>query len=146
MRKIDGMDVGNAALPIRISVTEEDVREGLRKSPDACAVALAAVKRVKGVTAAKAHLGCIYLLVNGRWRRWKTPAALRTEIIVFDRGGRFHPQDFYLNPPPAGQLIARATRKSGPTRPPRFKRHKPVPTADVRHSAHRNDGEPSNTD
>src|SRR5437868_5139624 len=135
MRKIDGMAVGNAALPVRITVTEEDVKEGRRKNPDACAVALAAVKRVKGVTAAKAHLGCIYLLINGRWRRWMTPAALRTEIIVFDRGGRFHPQVFDLHPPPPARLMATPRKPTNAApRLTRWKRHKPTPTADVRHS------------
>jgi hypothetical protein len=146
MRKIGGMDVGNASLPVRITVTEEDIKSGRRKNPDACAVALAAVRRVKGVTAAKAHLGCIYLLVNGKWRRWMTPAALRTEIIVFDRGGRFVPQVFDLHPPPVARLVSRARRLNGHAPRPkrsRWKRHKPTHTADVRHTAHRNDGEPS---
>lgn len=143
MRKIDGKDVGNGSLPLRITVTEEDIKEGKRKSPDACAVALAAVRRVKGVTAAKAHLGCIYLMVNGKWRRWMTPQALRTEIIVFDRGGRFVPQSFDLHPPAPSRLLAGITRKKRvSSTTPKRKRHKPTVTQDVRHQARRNDGEP----
>ena len=140
MRTIDGQPVGNAAMAIRLTVTEKDIAKGAPKNPNACAVALAAVRQVKGVTAAKAHLGCIYLLRNGHWQRYKTSKAIRDEIIVFDRGGRFYPGEYDLLPVSTATLVrkVRQIRGYGPKRSG-VKRRKPHHVEGVRDSAHRNE-------
>jgi len=140
VKKIDGMPVGNAFMPIRLKVTEADIKNGARKNENACAIAVAAVRQVKGVTAAKVHLGVIYLCQNGQWKRWHTSNGARTEIIVFDRGGRFVPGEYDLLPVPPQSLLRRyrAAAKPRPG-PKRRRRRKPHYVEDVRNSAHRND-------
>jgi hypothetical protein len=138
MKKIDGLPVGNAHMPIRLEVTKQDITKGARKNANSCAIAVAAVRQIKGVTAAKVHLGVIYLCQNGRWRRWHTSSAARTEIIVFDRGGRFVPGQYDLLPVPPQSLLKRTRRGPRPG-PKRRRRRKPHYVEDVRDSAHRND-------
>lgn len=140
MKKIDGKPIGNAAMPIRLKITEADIKAGAPLNPDACAVALAACRKVKGVTAAKAHLGCIYLLLNKRWQRFMTSGPLRTEIVAFDRGGRFWPGEYDLLPVPTAALIRRIRGETlaSPQRK-RAKRRKPHHIEGVRGTAHRNE-------
>ena len=46
---------------------------------------------------ARIHLGRVYLRTNEtNWVRYQTPASMREEIIAFDRGGSFEPQEFRL--------------------------------------------------
>jgi hypothetical protein len=137
VKKIDGMPVGNAFTPIRLKVTKDDIANGARKNANSCAIAVAAVRQIKGVTAAKVHLGVVYLCQNGKWKRWHTSDGARTEIIVFDRGGRFVPGEYDLLPVPPQSLIKRTRRASSPGR--RRRRRKPHYVEDVRDSAHRND-------
>lgn len=140
MRTIDGQPVGNAAMAIRLTITEKDIAKGAPKNPNACAVALAAVRQIKGVTAAKAHLSCVYLLRDGHWQRYSASKAIRDEIIVFDRGGKFYPGEYDLLPVPTASLIrkVRQIRGEGPRRRT-TKRRKPHHIEGVRESAHRNE-------
>lgn len=141
MRKIDGMPVGNAALPLRLKITPADIKKGAPLNPNACAIAVAACRNAKGVTAAKAHLGCIYLMIKGEWRRFRTSNALAREIVAFDRGGKFYPGEYDLLPVPTTALIRRARSKAGRTirRPSKVKRRKPHHTEGVRDTAHANE-------
>jgi len=135
MKRIDGQVVGNAAAPIRLEITEKDIRDGAPLNPNACAIALAAQRHISGVTAAKAHLGCIYLCIRGKWRRFKTSGALGREITAFDRGGKFFPGTYELVPPP---VVAKRKRTSSSGRSRRFK-FKPHRTEGVRDTAHANE-------
>lgn len=144
MKKIDGKPVGDGLMPLRLEVTEQDIKKGARLNQNSCAVAVAAMRQIKGCTAAKAHLGVVYLQVNGKWRRWHTPDPMRTEIIVFDRGGTFVPREFFLYPPTpeavrkkAAKVARRATTGGAPVPEwrRRFPRAKPHRTEGVRDPA-----------
>jgi hypothetical protein len=141
MRTIDGKSVSNAAMPIRLTISEQDIKKGAPLNPNACAVALAACSKVKGVTAAKAHLGCVYLMLNGQWRRYRTSEALTREIVAFDRGGRFWPGEYDLLPVPIAAVIRRIRgeqpRRSSSSK--RSKRRKPHHTEGVRETARKNE-------
>jgi hypothetical protein len=142
MKRIDGMEVGNGTYPLTLQVTEADVKNGAPKNPNACAIAVAAMRQLKGVTAAKVHLGVLYLLQRGRWRRWQTSGPARTELIVFDRGGRFAPGVYDFLPPSTGGIIKRVAPKTAAatarTRQ-RLPRRKPHRVEDVRDDARGND-------
>lgn len=96
--KIDGLPVRNLTKPLRLVISEEDCRRGNSKTPSSCAAALAACRLPK-ITEARIHIGRIFLNVaNKYWLRGKTPAALRTEIVSFDRGGKFEPGEYNIRP------------------------------------------------
>jgi len=140
MKRIDGQPVANSATSIRLTITERDIKDGAPLNPNACAIALAAQRHIEGVTAARAHLGCIYLMIRGKWRRFHTSGALSREIVAFDRGGKFYPGEYDLLPVPAHTLIKRARKPSSTPRrrgPPR--RRKPHYTEGVRSTAHSNE-------
>ncbi len=142
MKKIDGQEVVNAATGLRLTVTSADIAKGAPKNPNACALALAAVRQIKGATAARVHLSCIYVNVHRQWKRWRTPEYATRDIVAFDRGGRFVPGEYDLLPIPVSQLTRRVAqiRNGGvPVSAARRRPAKPRPrhhTADVRESAH----------
>jgi hypothetical protein len=143
MKRIDGQPVGNAMRRVRVNVTAADIKNGKPLNPNACAIAVACQRQVQGCTAAKVHLGVVYLMIGGHWRRWLTPAYARTEIVAFDRGGKFVPQEIDLIPPPIKPLPRYRKQASGGSKRGGFGRtrrrviHR---VQDVRDSAHANDG------
>jgi hypothetical protein len=139
MKKIDGLTVSNAAMPIRLNVTAADIKKGAPKNPNSCAIALAAVRQIKGATAARVHLSCVYVMIRGEWRRYRTPEYATREIVAFDRGGTFIPGEYDLLPVPTGALIKRI-RGEAPTRKRSSTKRRPRHvTLDVRESAHANE-------
>jgi hypothetical protein len=95
-----GLPVRDLLKPLRLIISEEDCRRGNAKTPSSCAAALAACRLPK-ITEARIHIGRIFLNVaNKYWLRGKTPGALRTEIVSFDRGGRFEPGEYTIRPLP----------------------------------------------
>lgn len=139
MKRIDGQPVGNAALPIRLTITKQDIQDGAPLNANACAIAVAACRHVKGVTAAFAHLGCIYLCIKGKWRRFMTSGALGREIVAFDRGGKFYPGEYDLLPPSVKKLVKRRAASSGASRRRGgARRRKPHHTEGVRDTAQGN--------
>lgn len=116
MKTIAGLPVVNATRALRLQVTEKDIAQGERLNPNSCAIAVAAVKRLKGVKRAKVHSTHIYLLMDGakQWLRFDTTAAARREAFSFDRGGTFYPGEFDLQPPSVATVIKRARKSSGP--------------------------------
>jgi hypothetical protein len=149
MKRIDGEPVSNAATPLRLKITEDDISRGKRGQPNACAIAVAAMHRVKGCTAAQIHRSCAYLNIGGKWRRYRIPAALWAEIIAFDRGGKFWAGEHDLSPPPLPDIMPAAKRKrsastsGGYTKSGR-KRRAPHQIPGLRETAQRN--EPAHTD
>lgn len=126
MRTIAGQPVLNGARPIRLKVTDGDIAKGTRKNPDACAIALAACRRIKGVKHAKAHFTHVYLqfALDGPWYRYRTAPSARTEMIAYDRGGKFYPGEFDLLPVPVRVAIKQARQRMGASTP-RAKRRGP---------------------
>lgn len=121
--KIDGLPVTNAKAPLVISITERDCSEGSTKDPTCCAAALccARLPKVEGV---RIHIGRVYLLIYGKWVRYLTPKSLRTEIIAFDRGGKFAPGEYQLAPMQPAKSTGRRqgsnkpSKRNGKTRMP----------------------------
>jgi hypothetical protein len=93
--KIEGLPVKDAKTSVVLRITDGDVKKGRVKNPLECAAALAC-RRQLGASEAQVHVTRTYVRFNGGWTRYITPAALRSEIVAFDRGGRFEPGDYIL--------------------------------------------------
>jgi hypothetical protein len=140
MKRIDGELVANGMQRLRVEVTRADIEKGQPMNPDACAIARACVRQLKHVVAAKVHKGRLYLKYEGqaRWRRWTVPEYATREIVAFDRGGRFVPQQIDFSPPPAYVLprYRPAPKSSGKRRRKPGVMHR---TVDVRDDARKNE-------
>lgn len=136
---INGVPVKDASKKITLRITSLDVKRGQTKDAASCAAAQAC-RRQLHVEDARVHVGCIYIKQkDGKaWLRYRTPQALRSEIIAFDRGGKFMPGEYSLAPfVGEGTLEARAKKPSrwqggGKPKKPKLaiKRHK---TLGIRH-------------
>lgn len=96
--KINGVEILNARARLEFTVTPADIKSANVKKPGQCAVAKA-LKREHGVKEAFVHLTRVYLKVGANWRRYEVDRALQSEIITFDRGGRFQAGDYALRKP-----------------------------------------------
>jgi hypothetical protein len=96
--EINGKKVVDATKKIKINITALDVKHGNNKDPGGCAAARALLRDVPECTKARVHVGRIYLEVGNKWLRFQTPPALRTEIIAFDRGATFTPDEYTIAP------------------------------------------------
>lgn len=95
--KINGYPVVDASTKAVIHITPQDVRRGETKDPAACAAALACKRELEAVEV-RVHIGRTYLRIGRKWFRYLTSNPLRTEIIAFDRGGKFAPGEYVLSP------------------------------------------------
>ena len=97
---IRGKKVINAKRRVTLQISAHDARTGASKEPQSCAAAKAAMRGVPNCVEAKIHIGRAYLLdkKHDKWVRYKTSDALRSEIIAFDRGGKFEPGEYDLIP------------------------------------------------
>ncbi|HTE35727.1 MAG TPA: hypothetical protein VK630_04210 [Reyranella sp.] len=140
MKKIDDMQVDNASMAVRLTITKEDIAKGARRNANSCAIVQAALRQTKA-TAGKAHRNVCYLMIGGKWLRFKVPAYLRIEQIAFDRGGRFWPGDYVLEPVPTRALLALPKRAPSSPGAPKRRREKRTfhRLEGVRDTAHRND-------
>lgn len=137
MRKIDGLPVSNAPRPLRLTITKDDIERGSPLNPNSCAIARAALRQVKGATAAKVHLSCVYIMVRGEWSRWKVPEYATREIVAYDRGGLFVPGEIDFPPPhTVAALVNRIKRLRNPTTTKRRKPARIHRTENVRASAY----------
>jgi hypothetical protein len=125
VRAINKAPIRDAVKPVTIHITAKQAVIGSKKDPGECAAALAAKHDVPQCTEARIHISTSYLKVRDTWYRYRTPAALRTEIVGFDRGAPFTPGAYQLNPI---QPSHRATgeRQGGRTRlrPDRSAKHR----------------------
>lgn len=100
--KIAGFPVRNLHKRIKLHITKSDCDKANKKMPNSCAAALALARQVPHCLEARVHIGRCYLLIqDGKkkyWLRGKTPGALRTEIVSFDRDGGFEPGEYLVNP------------------------------------------------
>lgn len=117
-KSIDGLPVIDAKRPLKITVNKKDIEKADVKKPDTCAFAQACKRELK-VKEVRVHLGRVYLRQNeSNWVRYFTPSNLRSEIIAFDRGGKFIAGEFVLpNPTPTGKLGKATGGKKGKTTP-----------------------------
>ena len=113
--KINGLPVFDAKETIVLRINKTDVKDGRVKDPHKCAAALACMRQLH-VTDARVHVGRTYVRRKGHWDRYLTSPALRSEIVSFDRGGRFEPGEYTLlkiQPSRKGDT-SRDTRKRKP--------------------------------
>lgn len=122
--KINGKPVVNAKRRVTLHISAKDTVAGAVKDPGACAAARAAIREVPNCTAARIHLGRAYIFQKDKWLRYKTTDALRSEIIAFDRGGRFAPGSYDLRPlspsdmaPKVKNFISSDTNRATPGSP-----------------------------
>lgn len=127
--EINGAKVVDATKKVVIKITNQDCKKGNTKDPGACAAALACLRELPNCTEARVHLGRTYVKQGRSWVRYHTPQALRSEIVAFDRGGKFAPGEYTLTPmQPAkrtGKQQGTNTRLSTPKKfqKPRAKYH-----------------------
>jgi hypothetical protein len=108
--RINGKKVVDATKPTQISVSQDDARKGKTKDPAKCAAANAIVRILKDAKSARVHLGRTYIEYPDKWVRYITPAALKIEIVSFDRGNKaeYSTGEYTLYaPPPSDRLGAR---------------------------------------
>lgn len=140
MKRIDGEPVTNGMTRLRVNVTKSDIEKGEPLNPYACAIARACVREVKNCVAAKVHKATLFLKFEAqpRWKRWNVPEYATREIVAFDRGGRFVPQEIDFSPPPV--YVLPKYRKAKTVRSgPRRKRGRIHHTIDVRDDARKNE-------
>ena len=95
---IEGLPVRDLTKPLKLVISDDDCKRGSTKNPSSCAAALAACRLPK-VTEARVHIGRVFLNISNKyWLRGKTPGALRTEIVSFDRGAKFEPGEYTIRP------------------------------------------------
>ena len=112
--KINGLPVKDAKASIDLTIVPKDVKNASRKDQTDCVVAVAC-KRDLGCTEARVHMGRTYLRFNGHWTRYLTPLKLRSEIISFDRYGKFVPGEYkLLKMQPHRKLDYKRKRPTGP--------------------------------
>lgn len=97
---IDGVPVIDADAPLTITILPEDVITSDRQEPNNCVMARAC-RRALHCEEVRVHLSRVFVKMwrSKQWVRYDTPAALRTEIVSWDRGGAFDPGTFILKPP-----------------------------------------------
>lgn len=114
MQTINHVPVLDARKPASITIKPLDVRRGNSKDPGKCAAARACLHDMHAI-AARVHVGRTYVELPAKvakqygarikrsrgpvWVRFRTPPALRTEIVSFDRAKHFDPGDYVLPPP-----------------------------------------------
>jgi hypothetical protein len=97
--EIDGLPVKDAKKSIRLEIMREDIANARKKNPNCCAVAKACTRGLN-VKAVKVHLTRLYLNTDGKcFTRYIVGGAMRSEIIAFDRGGKFQPGMYNLAVP-----------------------------------------------
>lgn len=114
VQSIDGLPVTDAKRPMTLHISKRDCSYGNPKHPDTCAAAKCIKREYKAIDC-RVHVSRVYIRQNnGNWLRYVAPQALRTEVIAFDRGGRFMPGEYLLSPPkPSKPRKYRAPKKGG---------------------------------
>lgn len=137
LREIDGLPVVDAKSPITLHITADHVKRASRKRPNSCAIAQTCLAR-PGVKEVRIHLSRAYIRSGlANWKRFFVSKTLRSEIIAFDRGGRFSPGDYILHvATKSHKLGAMRGGESGQTKPHetrgKNKRRSPHIVTDVR--------------
>ena len=110
--EIDGLPVKDAKKSIRLEIMREDIVNARKKNSNCCAVAKACTRGLN-VKAVKVHLTRLYLNTDGKcFTRYIVSGAMRSEIIAFDRGGRFQPGSYNLGVPDKTKLLGYSKKSS----------------------------------
>ena len=114
---IGGKKVVNGSRRITLHISGHDARTGASKAPGSCAAAKAAMREIPNCTQARIHIGRAYIFdkTKDHWLRYKTTDALRSEIVAFDRGGKFEPGDYDLKPLAPSDLVPKRQAKTYPS-------------------------------
>lgn len=133
---LDGLPIIDAKRSLKLTISKPDIDKANPKEPHNCAIARACRRELRAKEV-RVHLSRIYIRTNDtNWQRYATPAGMRDEIIAFDRGGAFAPQEFILPPistSDAKRMGKRAGGKDKRPRPTTGKKRKPPHTVlDVR--------------
>jgi hypothetical protein len=109
---IYGKPVVNGKRKVLLHISPADIKSGKSRIPGACAAAQALMRTIPNCVKARVHLGRTYIMKDDeQWYRYKTPEALRTEIVALDRGGRFEPGDYELRPMSPSDLLPHKKRE-----------------------------------
>jgi hypothetical protein len=107
---IDGLPVLNAKGPLVLTITDGDINKADNKNPADCVVARA-IRRQCHAMEARVHLTRVYVrTTKDHWDRYRTPKAMRDEIIAFDRGGSFEAAAFHLPPVEPNKQVPRNSK------------------------------------
>lgn len=110
--KLNPKKIRDAKRKLVIRVTKGDVHGAKRANHEDCAVARA-IKRcfhANQVVVAKSRT-YVQMAPNSEWDRYETPEAIRTEMVVLDRGAAFQEDEYTLRPlRPSARKGARGTR------------------------------------
>ena len=123
-QQIDGLPVIDAKKPLKLEVTRADCQLATRKNPGCCAVAKACGRELK-IRGVRVHLSRLYLLAGKTWTRYLVHSSLRSEIIAFDRGGKFQPGTYTFQAPNPNKRLGSGSggkvknRGTGKTKAPR---------------------------
>lgn len=123
-------EVRDATESIVVSVEEQDVKTGKRKSPEQCALAKACVRK-NIADAAMIGISAVWLIKGNTATRYKATVGVAREITSFDRHQDFAAgKDYVLGKiSPTHRLdYRRRLKPSGKTasREPVIKRHKTI--------------------
>jgi len=126
--EIDGLPVKDAKKSIRIEIMREDIVNARKKDSTCCAVAKAC-KRGLNVKAVKVHLTRLYLNTDGKcFTRYIVSGAMRSEIIAFDRGGKFMPGMYNLAVPDKTKALGYVDKRKNRGRKEAKGKAKPIKT------------------
>lgn len=137
--KFEGLDVVDAIKPRIITVTSSDIKNARNDDPGKC-VAARAICRGSSATEARVFVARTLIRENGKWIRYQTPAALRTELVSWDRAKIFFPGQFRLVPLPKSQRLGTSTAKAKAKRTGRQKRAKSGMVLGVRNYYYHEEG------
>jgi hypothetical protein len=133
IKAIDGLPVEDARHPIVLHISKEDCKHGDNKNPAGCVAALA-LRRQLRAKEVRVHVGRVYVRTTpDKWVRYQVPTSMRTEIVVFDRGGSFAPGEYKLSPPRPSKRLGKRYGGSKPYKKGAGKKRRtPHVLADVR--------------
>ena len=111
--RIGGRNVVDSTRTIQIEITKQDTQLASRQDHGNCAVARACMKQ-EG-TDAIVHISRVFLKMKNKniWVRYIVKNDLRTEIVAFDRGGKFEPGIFKLYQVQPTKRLGTPCAKSG---------------------------------
>jgi len=90
--KLDAVD------PLRINVTKEDIRLGVRGDAECCALSLACMRMDPRVEGAFFFKATAWLIYHDKVVRYALPPSTQQEITLFDRARASKPRELTLSP------------------------------------------------